>query len=75
MIKFGTGGWRAEIGKEFNMFNIRKIAQGICNYMKHKKQDNLPVIIGYDRRFLSDSAAKWMAEAVNAKKHCAFLPT
>ncbi len=66
MIKFGTGGWRAEIGKEFNMYNIRKVAQGVSNYMKAKKQDSLPVIIGYDRRFLSDSAAKWMAEVFSA---------
>lgn len=68
MINFGTGGWRSEIGKDFNMFNIRKVAQGVCNYMKAKKQDSLPVIIGYDRRFLSDSAAKWMAEVFSANK-------
>ena len=68
MINFGTGGWRAEIGKEFNMYNIRKVAQGVCNYMKQKKQDSLPVIIGYDRRFLSDSAAQWMAEVFSANK-------
>ena len=66
MIKFGTGGWRAEIGKDFNMDNIRRVVQGMCNYMKYKKQDNLPVIIGYDRRFLSDSAASWMAEVFSA---------
>ncbi len=68
MIKFGTGGWRAEIGKDFNMYNIQKISQGICTYMKQKKQDKLPIIIGYDRRFLSDSAAKWMAEVFSANK-------
>lgn len=66
MIKFGTGGWRAEIGKDFNMENIQKVAQGLCQYMKKKKQDKLPVIIGYDRRFLSDAAAKWIAEVLSA---------
>ncbi len=66
MIKFGTGGWRAEIGKEFNMENIQKVAQGLCIYIKKKKQEKLPVIIGYDRRFLSDSAAKWIAEVLSA---------
>ena len=66
MIKFGTGGWRAEIGKDFNMENIQKVAQGLCVYMKNKNKDNLPVIIGYDRRFLSDSAAKWIAEVLSA---------
>ncbi len=66
MIRFGTGGWRAEIGKDFNMDNIQRVAQGLCNFVKAKKQDKLPVIIGYDRRFLSDSAAKWIAEVLSA---------
>ena len=52
MIKFGTGGWRAEIGQEFTMENIQKIAQGLCTYIKQNKQEDFPVIIGYDRRFL-----------------------
>ena len=68
MIKFGTGGWRAEIGQEFTMENIQKIAQGLSLYIKQNKQEDLPVIIGYDRRFLSDSAAKWMAEVISANK-------
>lgn len=68
MIKFGTGGWRAEIGKDFNMENIKKVAQGISNHIKRKKLTHAPVIIGYDRRFLSDSAAKWMAEVFCANK-------
>ncbi len=66
MIKFGTGGWRAEIGKDFNMENIQKVAQGLCIYIKRKKQEKMPVIIGYDRRFLSDSAAMWIAEVLSA---------
>ena len=68
MIRFGTGGWRAEIAKDFTQENITKIAQGFCVYIKKKKQDKMPVIIGYDRRFLSDSAAKWIAEVLAANK-------
>ena len=66
MIKFGTGGWRAEIGKDFNMENIQKVAQALAIYAKQTKQDTLPIIIGYDRRFLSDCAAKWIAEVLSA---------
>ncbi len=66
MIKFGTGGWRAEIGKDFNMDNIKLVAQALCTYAKKKNLDKLPIIIGYDRRFLSDSAAKWIAEVISA---------
>ena len=40
MIKFGTGGWRAEIGQEFTMENIQKIAQGLCTYIKQNKQED-----------------------------------
>lgn len=66
MIKFGTGGWRAEIGKDFNMENIQKVAQSLSIYAKKKNLDKLPIIIGYDRRFLSDSAAQWIAEVLSA---------
>ena len=66
MIKFGTGGWRAETGKDFNYDNIRLFAQGFCNYAKQKGLDTKPVIIGFDRRFLSDNAAKWLCEVLSA---------
>ena len=39
MIKFGTGGWRAEIGKDFNADNIQKVAQALCVYIKGKGKD------------------------------------
>lgn len=68
MIKFGTGGWRAEIGKDFNMENIQKVAQGLSVYIKNNNHSNTPVIIGYDRRFLSDVAAKWIAEVLSANE-------
>ena len=29
MISFGTGGWRAEIGKDFYIGNIRRLAQAL----------------------------------------------
>lgn len=66
MIKFGTGGWRAEIGKDFHADNIKKIAQGLCIYMNRHNLADLPVIIGYDRRFLSRESAQWIAEVLSA---------
>lgn len=66
MIKFGTGGWRAEIGKDFHMDNIKKVAKGISMYMKENNITEKPVIIGYDRRFLSRDAAYWLAEVLCA---------
>ncbi len=61
-IKFGTGGWRAIIGEDFTACNIRRATQGIYLLMKEQGKTDKPVIIGYDRRFLSETAAKWVAE-------------
>ena len=64
MIKFGTGGWRAVIGDDFICTDIRKVAAGILALAKEENKTDKPVIIGYDRRFLSDVAAKWVAEVL-----------
>ena len=66
MIRFGTGGWRAEIGKDFHMDNIKRVAQGLCCYMRNKNLTDLPVIVGHDRRFLSKEASQWIAEVLAA---------
>ena len=66
MIKFGTGGWRAVIGDDFICTNIRKVAAGILKLAEEQGKTDKPVVIGYDRRFLSDSAAKWVAEVLAA---------
>lgn len=66
MIKFGTGGWRAIIGSDFIEKNVRLVTQGICALMQEEGKQGKPVIVGYDHRFLSDVAAKWMAEVFAA---------
>lgn len=58
-IKFGTGGWRAIIGDEFIKENICLLAQAVAEDMEPGKD---AVVIGYDRRFLSDTAAIWASE-------------
>ncbi len=59
MIQFGTGGWRAIIGDAFTRENVQLLSQAISENMK---DDTKGIVIGYDRRFLSDMAAKWAAE-------------
>ena len=66
MIKFGTGGWRAVIGSDFIESNIRRTAEGICALMCEEGRTDKPVIIGYDHRFLSETAARWIAEVLAA---------
>ncbi len=65
-INFGTGGWRAIIGEDFIAYNIRRVAHGIYLLMQEQEKTDKPVIIGYDRRFLSETAAKWVAEVLAA---------
>lgn len=64
MLKFGTGGWRAIIGEDFICENIRRVAAGIVKLAQEQGKMEQPVIVGYDRRFLSENAAKWVAETL-----------
>ena len=63
-ILFGTGGWRAIIGEDFVCENVRRVAKGISLLIQEENKTEKPVIIGYDRRFLSENAAKWVAEVL-----------
>lgn len=64
MIKFGTGGWRAIIGEDFICENIRRVAAAIVKLAQEQNKADKPVIVGYDRRFLSENAARWVAETL-----------
>ena len=74
-IQFGTGGFRGIIGDDFNKENIQLIAQGLSDIILEKHQEDRPIIIGYDNRFMSDFAAKWMCEVLNANGVKTFLYT
>ena len=41
---------------------------GIVRLVKKSKHDKLPIIIGYDRRFLSRDAMMWIAEVLANNK-------
>ncbi len=62
LIVFGTGGWRAIIGEGFTLHNVRRLAQALANEIIRRGQEKCGVLIGYDRRFLSDRAATAAAE-------------
>lgn len=63
-IKFGTGGWRAIIGDEFTKRNIRIVAKAMALRIEKEGVIDIPVVIGYDRRFLSKEAMTWVAEVL-----------
>ena len=68
MIRFGTGGWRAVIGEDFTQENVRRVAAGILALMREEGRTDRPVVIGYDRRFLSEPAARWTAGCTTASR-------
>lgn len=61
-IRFGTGGWRAVIGEAFTMENVRRLSQALANQVTREGREAQGVLVGYDRRFLSDRAAQVSAE-------------
>jgi phosphomannomutase len=60
-IHFGTDGWRAIIADQFTFANVERVAQATADVWR---TGSLPgtVVIGYDRRFLSDQFARTAAE-------------
>ncbi len=66
-IRFGTGGWRAIIGDEFNRNNIRLLAKALALKMKREGVEKEGIVIGYDRRFLAKEAVKWFCEVFAAE--------
>lgn len=77
-IRFGTGGWRARIGRGFTSMNVRKVIQGISTYLIKNNLDDRGIVIGYDNRFLSEDFSKMAAEvfaANNIKVHLSKSPT
>ncbi len=65
-ICFGTGGWRGIIGDDFIKSNIQKVARGVCRLAQEEHKTERPIVIGYDRRFLSEVASRWIAEVMTA---------
>jgi len=72
-IKFGTDGWRAGIAAEYTFDNVRRCAQGFASFLKIKKPGNNKVVIGYDKRFLSEDFASSCAEVLAGNKYHVLL--
>lgn len=63
-IKFGTDGWRAIIAEDFTFRNVDRVAQATADYWSTNPVSGTEkkVIVGYDRRFLSDQFGQRVAE-------------
>lgn len=65
-IKFGTDGWRALIAREYTFENLERVAQAYSDYLSGNLGADGPglVVVGYDRRFLSELFAQRVAEVL-----------
>jgi alpha-D-glucose phosphate-specific phosphoglucomutase len=65
-IKFGTSGWRAIIGEEFTVANVRKAVTGIARYVAGKKASGARVIVGRDPRYMGERFVAIAAEVLGS---------
>ncbi|MCD6539502.1 MAG: glycogen/starch synthase, partial [Candidatus Omnitrophica bacterium] len=65
LIKFGTSGWRGILGKDFNMDNVRRCAQGLADYYTNYIKEGY-ILIGYDPRKGNYDFAKEIASILAA---------
>lgn len=65
-IKFGTDGWRAVIANEFTFANLERVAQAYAAFLASQNHANESplVVVGFDRRFLSEHFAQRSAEVM-----------
>jgi phosphomannomutase len=65
-IKFGTDGWRAVIAEDFTFQNLDRAAQATADFWNAQPVPGAArsVIVGYDRRFLSDQFGRRTAEVL-----------
>lgn len=72
-IRFGTDGWRAVIAEDYTFDNVRRCAQGFAEYLISKGNQEKWVVIGYDKRFQSESFAAACAEVMVANDIFVYL--
>jgi phosphomannomutase len=64
-IRFGTDGWRGVIAREFTFARVAQVAQAAATVLAQVHPTaTAPILVGYDRRFLSPEFAQTAAQAV-----------
>ena len=63
-IQFGTDGWRAVIAEDFTFANVEGVSQAAADYWSANPVAGTErkIVVGYDRRFLSDNFGQRVAE-------------
>ncbi len=72
-IKFGTDGWRGFIAENYTFDNVRRCAQGFASYLLKNGKKGEWVVVGYDKRFLSEFFAAAVSEVLSANGFHVYL--
>jgi len=63
-IKFGTDGWRAIVGEDFNKENVELVSKAIGKYVFDNYGIYKTIIIGYDPRNMADEFSMLCAQTL-----------
>ncbi len=66
-IEFGTDGWRAVVGEEFNGENVERVTMAIGKYIAETFGYDKPILVGYDPRKSADEYAGFCANVLKVK--------
>lgn len=65
IIKFGTDGWRAIVGKDFNCENVEKVTKAIAKYVFDNFGIYKKILVGYDPRNMATEFSWQCAEILS----------
>ena len=65
-IKFGTDGWRAIVGEDFNKENVATVTKAIGKYVYDNFGAEKKILIGYDPRNMAKEFSTQTAEILSA---------
>ncbi len=63
-IIFGTDGWRGAIADDYTFETVRRCAQGFASYLIEHGKQGCAVVVGHDKRFLSENFAQAVCEVL-----------
>ncbi len=72
-IVFGTDGWRGAIAEDYTFENVRRCTQGFASYMIQAGKQGQWIVVGHDKRFLSEFFARAVAEVLVANGFLVYL--
>ncbi len=72
-IKFGTDGWRGRLAEDYTFSSVRRCAQGFASYILDRYDPDEWIVVGFDKRFLSEDFASATAEVLAANGLRVFL--